>query len=369
MRKDTKKPLTGKTLRQINILRRYYSVDMQKRVVEVRLHYENAKDMIIDDLIVTERPQIRNDVLERISEIETYIPDEFSVHFSLQVDDYQGYDHKLLLDALCDALEIFHNTHLEKKRHMTGKSALIMIGGLIFLTVWGAMEVLMTEDQSSTQVILKEFLNMFSCALLTEAVIWAFLEARETNSIEYDFVRKFSEISFLDASGQVKCVMAREEIIKEWHLIDRTDLRVRTTVLIFGVIQLCLNILLLGDVSVTLKDAHETTSNLFTSFDVVNIIASCIAGIGAVSLYRGRGIFRTATLPATSLVIVLDIVQMIIVLTQLKDYLHSIGLIATVYFCLILVIGLTCIALISRILKKDKENLESEMKALTKVYK
>ena len=82
--------LNKRTLKQIELLSAHYDFDLEKGIATVPLHYATADDLIDEYISRPGKPKLSSDTLDYLQEIIQEIPKEFTIDFSLTVEDYGG---------------------------------------------------------------------------------------------------------------------------------------------------------------------------------------------------------------------------------------------------------------------------------------
>ena len=77
--------------RELELYRKYYEVDEENRIVHIVLHYETADELLEKDVSTFEKPQVKHEILERMSDLVRNIPETYRCDISLEIKDYQGY--------------------------------------------------------------------------------------------------------------------------------------------------------------------------------------------------------------------------------------------------------------------------------------
>ena len=92
---------------QIDLLKKYYEIDDEKRIIKVVLHYESVDEILLCDIESINHPQFDESLLRKISDLFASFPLEYKVDICLKIDDYKGFDPKDIESILIPMREIF----------------------------------------------------------------------------------------------------------------------------------------------------------------------------------------------------------------------------------------------------------------------
>lgn len=101
------KKITRKIQRQIDLLSKYYDIDIPNRKIHIELHYEKASELFETDVVTKGTPKFKTEILARVSELLESVPETFKVDFSIKVDDFEGIKVDNVTESFKDQLEIF----------------------------------------------------------------------------------------------------------------------------------------------------------------------------------------------------------------------------------------------------------------------
>lgn len=297
-----KQPLNPKVSRQIEILQKYYDIDVENRIINFTLYYEKASDILINDVVtIGDAPRFNNDVLRRISEILDTFPTEFKVHLALQIDDYEGYEPQRLLDALKDSLEMF-NYEIYRESGLRWFTAATLV--FVSMSILSLRLFLGGKELIDTEGMFYEMLDIIAWVFLWQAVTVMFLTPAELKSISIKIMRRLLSVGFIDKEGNSLIKIESERLDEDWLKETRKEKTGRTLLLIAGTAFITIAVWNIIDVFGTVGDAiYELTQNqvfdgvisfILAAFTIVGVIIYAIGGVGAIACHRGKGPFRGA---------------------------------------------------------------------------
>ena len=301
MNKLRKKPLNMKVARQIEILQKYYDIDVDNRVINFVLYYEKASDILVNDVTTLgDAPRFNNDVLRRVSEILDSFPVEFKVNLSLQIDDYEGYHPDALLESLKDALEMFNYAVYRDKGLRWLMSAIMVFVSMtiLYLRLFAGDKGLI-----NTEGMLYEMLDIIAWVFLWQAVTIMFLTPNEYRSISFKIMRRLLSVSFLDKDKNTLVKAESNKLEEEWLHETKREKVGRIFMLIAGTAYITIAVWNFVDIFTNISSAIGSLSAgdnfgwvdfIFAGIALVSVVIYAIGGIGAISTHCGKGPFRRA---------------------------------------------------------------------------
>ena len=298
-----KQPLNAKVARQIEILQKYYDIDVENRIINFCLYYEKASDILLNDVVTLgDAPRFNNDVLRRISEVLDTFPIEFKVNLSLRIDDYEGYDPDALLSSLKDALEMFKYAIYKDKglRWLTSAMLVFVSMSLIIFRLFMAGKELI--DASG---MFYEMLDIIAWVFLWEAVTIMFLTPGEIREISFKLMRRLLSISVQDKDGKTLVIIESQKLEEEGLQETKKEKLGRIFMLVGGTafITLAVSYLVtfIGDISTTIGEAVVGDLSWIITFVIAlislfSVVIFAIGGIGAISASREKGPFKRSVI-------------------------------------------------------------------------
>ncbi|MDO4938404.1 MAG: hypothetical protein Q4E54_00375 [Lachnospiraceae bacterium] len=118
-------------------LKKICDFDTETGIATLHVHYDSVEEIVDSSKGDKDNPWIRDEAIDYINELMSFIPMEFDVRMSVTIDDYQDYDPDNLLEAyetVCRIRGYSEENHNKKKK--TIMLCFIPVGLiLLFLTV------------------------------------------------------------------------------------------------------------------------------------------------------------------------------------------------------------------------------------------
>jgi len=186
--------------RELELYRKYYEVDEENRIVRIVLHYETAEDLLEKDVSTFERPQIKYEILERMSDLVRTVPETYRSDISLEIKDYQGYDSEKLMEAMKDSIEFArYKSDKEIKRNWVIASLFTLVGLVILLVAAFLSSSSFSWTDSTNGAIFKEILDIAAWVFIWEAVTILFISPNPEKIVESSLRLRLRSLSFSKA--------------------------------------------------------------------------------------------------------------------------------------------------------------------------
>ena len=287
--------LSKRTLKWIENMGSDIDFDLEKKIATVPLYYETPDDLLEVRRSRPGKPVISRDALNSLLDTIKEIPEEFTVEFSLIIDDYGEYDHDQLLEAI---QKIIENTYYyydeDKKKNNVLAVILLIIGVLIlcFQVIGGYYGLLGTEGTISTDII-NCMLDSFSCVFIWEAGAVLFLTYGNDSTLFHKELRRIHGIRFATKVGEVLSSVDKATVCKKWVSVGKGERIARNFILFTYPLIIALTVTEIGESASQLENLNGgyVISYIFTWAMVV------LLSISSISFYRGKGPLRKWTLP------------------------------------------------------------------------
>lgn len=92
--------------RQLLLLKKYYEVNEKNKIVTLRFYYDKASDLLNTCTSSFENSIFNDDALENINNAIQSIPAIFRVKIVSDINDYEGYNPKNIIQSFNDILEL-----------------------------------------------------------------------------------------------------------------------------------------------------------------------------------------------------------------------------------------------------------------------
>ncbi|MDD5884584.1 MAG: hypothetical protein PUC66_00915 [Erysipelotrichaceae bacterium] len=306
MIKQDKKPHSS--TRQLELLRHYFPVDDEHRIITFPLSYDSVWDVLADDVSTPEHPFVQDDIPERMGQLIRETPLDYKANFHFEIDDYDGYEPEAILNALNDAIELnhYHSNRDHSKKWFVAVA--LMVIGIIVLFLMFAGSVNGWYGEGQTKEIVVEVIDIFAWVLIWESVSILFLEPSQTRALDIVLKTRVDEIGFYDAKDHTTCYVKQKQssVLKNWENDSRVK-RVGMNFLLFSggaLIAFSFINFVASILHVTGPQIGEDGNPFYLSAGVMalwiglSLLSSAfyfLAGLSAVSVYIGRGSIAKAT--------------------------------------------------------------------------
>lgn len=284
--------VSARLVRQIELLSKYYDIDIEKRIIYIELHYQNVSDVLANDVSFKDAPQFSNDLLERVLKLVDSFPAEFDVDLKLKFDNYEGYNPELLMSSFKDNLEMFHYSFYKERKMVWLLSAILVIisFSLLALRLFAVNAKLFPDGG-----IVQEMVDICGWVFLWEGVSLLFLTESEKRDITKKVIAHLVSLSFLDSTGNVIVHVNHENLISSWIFETKKQKTGRILLLIGGAGCFAIGTTKFFDALSYLYNAlTDTSGQAYFSFIMMGVyfafaIIFILAGIGALNMFREKG--------------------------------------------------------------------------------
>lgn len=179
--------LSKQTLRQMQNIMDFCDFDTNRGVATMHVHFKCAEEIVDTQLSTPEHPILLKDSIKRMDYYMKLVPTDFKVEFSITVDDYQGYNPEILLQAY--KKEIRKNYYSKREHNKTINIACLILAiiGIVLLIIKVAGIQYEWFGPASTIIALFiiSFLEIFSEVFFEESLIFLFI-----NNNDLDLYKK-----------------------------------------------------------------------------------------------------------------------------------------------------------------------------------
>ncbi len=301
--------LSKRTLRWIENMGSDIDFDLGKRIATVPLYYETPDDLLNVRRSRPGKPVISRDALDSLLDAVKEIPKEFTVEFSLIIDDYGEYDHDQLLEAIQKSIENTYYYYDEDKKKDNVLSVIFLIIGIMILCfqmIGGYYGLLGEEGTISTDVV-NSLLDSFSCVFIWEMGAVLFLTYGSDSTLFHKELRRIHGIRFVTKTGEVLSSVDKATVSKKWISVGKGERIARSFILFTYPLILALTVIEIGESASQLENLNigYVFSYAFTWAMVV------LLSISSISFYRGKGPLRKWTLPLSLIAFAYMIISII----------------------------------------------------------
>ena len=287
------------TQTRIELLKKYYAYDEVSKTFTVSLHCEKVSDILYKEVkSVSNVPMMNDEFLNDVTGILEDIPHGYHADISLLIDDYEGYDEKVIMESFNDMLEfgrLKYNVGSKKKYY---KVATLLAVGLILLffgifadveSWWGVFDA-----EKLIGELLINFLEIAGWVFCWEAVSILFLEENDEMKKGSSIISKLNRITLLDKDNKVLADEKYEQIQK--HFYRSTPIRrIGSLLLLFsGFAFIGLSIMVLIKTIPTISVAFQYFKVILL-LHLLWVILTFVGGFVAIKLYSGKEKYRIPT--------------------------------------------------------------------------
>ena len=287
--------LSKRTLKWIENMGSDIDFDLEKKIATVPLYYDTPDDLLNAQRSRPGKPVISRDALNSLLDTIKEIPKEFTVEFSLIIDDYGEYDHDQLLEAIQKIIENTYYYYDEDKKQNNVLAVILLIIGVLalcFQVIGGYYGLLGTEGTISSDII-NCMLDSFSCVFIWEAGAVLFLSYGNDSTLFHKELSRIHGIRFATKAGEVLSSVDKATVCKNWVSVGKGERIARTLILFTYPLIIALSVTEVGESASQLENLNGgyVFSYIFTWAMVILLL------ISSISFYRGKGPLRKWTLP------------------------------------------------------------------------
>lgn len=288
--KDNYKINFEQNKRQIELLDKYYGVNKETKTISVSLHYERASDILTTNVGNPKYPQFSNEALDKVKSITENAPTGYKVEINFEIEDYEGYKPKDMIEAFNDTLELSqYNARKRRQGKELLSSVLILIGVIIlFLMVVGNSDGWFGEGVKAD--IITEVIDIAAWVFIWEAVTILFLEHSEQAKFALRIRQKVSQIAMYKKGEKKPLAIEKSKaIFGKWENEEKIKRVGKYFMLISSFAFIFMSFYSLYSLYKELSSG-TIENNLMATFIIVSLlsaIVSLLAGLGGISRYLG----------------------------------------------------------------------------------
>lgn len=286
-----KKEIKFDNERQLILLKKYYQVDEENKIVTINVHYDKASDFLNTNIGNNDNPIIRDDALENVNNIIQSIPVIYKVKINFDIKDYENYDPKNIIQSFNDTLELNQYTSRRFRQRKNLIAATLILVGVILLCfmVIGKNKTWFGEGIKAE--VIAETINIAAWVFVWEAVSMLFLEKSEQKIFALRIRTRVSEIVMLENStNNILACETSESIFGKWDNESKLKRYSKMATLISSMILIFSSIFTVYDLTSFIFSG--TSFNLYSWIVVivyfVSLIAYLFAGIAGIRRYVGK---------------------------------------------------------------------------------
>ncbi len=275
--------------RQLALLKKYYDVDEANRIVTIKINYDKSSDLLNTNVGNHDNPIIRDDALENINNIIQTIPVYFKVEFDFDIEDYEGYDPKNIIQSFNDTLELNQYTSRRGRQRKYLIAATLVLVGVILLCFMVIGKNKLWFGEGIKAEVIAEIINIAAWVFVWEAVSMLFLEKSKQKIFALRIRTRVSEIIMVD--NKTKKVIAKESsqsIFGKWDNEGSLRRLGKLATLISSMILIFTSVYTFYDIFEYISNYSGFSLALFLIIKVISIIVYLLAGIAGLMSYLGK---------------------------------------------------------------------------------
>jgi len=200
--------------RQVELMKKRFDVDEEKKIVNLALNYEKVSDLLVTN-IDTKVPTFNREKFGKIKDVISEFPFDYKVNLDVKIDDYEDYNPEEILEGFNDAVELtVYSGNKDHRRKWVQITFLLVAGILVlFFIAQGLIQNWKGISETAADVT-KEILEITAWVFVWEAVSLAFLRPSEDRLISLTLAHKLNNVTFKDKNGNIT---AKEQYFESYE--------------------------------------------------------------------------------------------------------------------------------------------------------
>ncbi len=188
--------------KELELYKKYYEVDTENRIIKMVFHFDSSLDIVEKETSTPERPRIKHEVLEKISDKVRSIPEMYRADIVLEIKDYGPYSNKQLVESIKDSLSFIHfHSDRDFRRNCVIAALFTLIGLVILLFAAFLSSDSFAWVESTNGTIIKEILDIAAWVFIWEAVSILFISPDPEKLIEKTLKLKMRALTITNPDG------------------------------------------------------------------------------------------------------------------------------------------------------------------------
>ena len=332
--------------RQLELMKKRFDVDEEKKTVKLSLHYDKASD-ILDTSLDSKIPTFDRSKFDFIKDTISDFRPDYKTDLSIQIDDYEDYKADEIMEGFNDAVELTHYSGNREHKKKFVQVTFLIIAGVLLLNIIanGYIIDLFGFSEVGTSVF-KEVLDISSWVFIWEAVSLMFLRPSEDRLISLTLAHRLRQVNFLDKKGEV---VAKEDYSDSYaDTAKERKLRIvgKYALLLSGAAFFALGAINLFNFIYSIPTyislfqiangdvGFIVLVNVLVSIDALVVTFEVLGGIAAISAFTGKiGKLYKLALPFGILSFVFEVASLVFSIIMEMSFVNSIlgAVIATAY--------------------------------------
>lgn len=277
--------------RQIELFEEYYDIDKESKLVSYPLHFDKASDILDKTTKNPKKPLFKTEILETINSLIEKTPFGYKVSFNFEIDDYEGYNPKEIINSFNDTLELNQYSARKSRQKKELLASNLILVGIILLFIMVIAKANEAFGEGIRTEIASEVINIAAWVFVWEAVTMLFLEHSEQNIFALKIRRRVSQIIMSKTNDDKPLAIENSnQIFGNWENEGKIKRTGKLFLLISSFAFLFLAFYSFYEFYLNLTDPEFDISYL-AFYLIVAIISAIIllsAGLGGISLYMGK---------------------------------------------------------------------------------
>lgn len=275
--------------RQLELIKKYYDVDIDNKIINITLHYDKVSDILDVTASNKKSPLFLHEPLEKINNLISNAPFGYKLAINFEIDDYEGYDPKNIISSFNDTLELSQYAARKHRQFKQLLSATLVLIGVLLLLFMVVSKNLMWFGNDIKAEIINEVINITAWVFVWEAVTLLFLEHSEEVKFALKIRRGVLQIAMYKTGEEEPIAKEKAlDIFGKWE--NEGNLRVagKYLLLISSMAFIFMAFYNVFTFASNLKYMETNKIGLFIFITMSIVITSICAGIGGLAIYVGK---------------------------------------------------------------------------------
>lgn len=301
--------LSKRLVKRIKNMESHVHFDLEKGIATVPLYYQTPDDLLDEHLSRPGKPVISDDAIDYLLDIVKDIPKEFTVDFSLTVNDYGEYDHQQLLKAIQVTVENTYYYYDENRKKDIALSVLFIVIGALAMIIefiglrygwYGAKGAISTD-------IITSLFDLTTWIFIWEGGAILFLTYENDATVFRHDLRRFQGIRFVNDSGGILSAMDQDKLYHGWVFVGKREFFARHFILFSYPVLFAVTAIEIGEYGQQIVSMNGLAiARLVFGAAIVVLLA-----IANVSFFRGKGPLKKWIMPLSLILLGYVIINMI----------------------------------------------------------
>lgn len=286
---DNKKLDFIKDERQLELIKKYYDVDIENKIINITLHYDKASDILDITAANKKSPLFLHEPLEKINNLISNAPFGYKLAINFEIDDYEGYDPKNIISSFNDTLELSQYAARKHRQFKQLLSATLVLIGVLLLFFMVVSKNLMWFGNGIKAEIINEVINITAWVFVWEAVTLLFLEHSEEVKFALKIRRGVFQIAMYKTGDEQPLAKEKAlDVFGKWENEGNLKRAGKYFLLISSMALIFMAFYNSFTFMSNLKNMQNNHIGMFAFITISISITSICAGIGGLAIYVGK---------------------------------------------------------------------------------